>query len=1282
VAKILPFLPFPELSDPVPAQVPDAAPPDAAARALALEIRRSFIVEAPAGSGKTGLLIQRFLKLLADPDPLTAVTQPEQVLAITFTLKATAELRDRVLNQLEQAAAGTPTSSPFATETRAFALAVLDRDRQLGWDLLSNPRRLNIRTIDSVCAEIARTLPVLSGSGGALAPATDAAPLYREAARRTLLLLGGPDPQLDRALRTLLLHRDASLADCETLLADMLAVREQWATLVPRTAAESGLDDDLLDAEVLPRLQQALEHAICAKLTTLANAFPAGVLAELTALAAEMADSPGYKGQLSPIALCRERAASPAALAEDLEHWRALAHLILKPSKPRSWRKSVSRNVVGFEIEKHHEQRLKELIAQLGHRDDLIDLLGAISALPPATYPADQWLVARALFRVLNRALIELQLVFAGRTQCDFAELSLLARAALAADSGPEDLTAALGARLQHLLVDEMQDTSTGQYDLIQLLTASWDGHSQTVFLVGDPRQSIYLFRQANVARFLRTLHTRTLGDLPLTRLRLTANFRSQRALVDGFNRDFALIFPPEDPLPYTPADATLPPNPEAQALTWHLHPIPTARALAANPDASGRAASLPEVGSVCPLAPELTAPQLRQLQSRRNARQILRTAREWLARPLPANRPRLANGEPEPWRLAVLVRNRSHLTDLVAALKSSPNPIPYRAVEIEPLAERPEVLDLTALTRALLHPADRVAALAILRAPWCGLSLADLHTLTGAETDPALARHSIPRLLAERGHLLPDDSGQRLQRVWTALTSARAQRARATAAQLVERTWRTLGGPAPLTKPDLINCRRFFELLDELEASGEPLDPVVLQTRLQRLYAEPNPIPDNRPFLELLTIHNAKGLEWDLVMVPALERGPARDRQRLLTWAELDPGADREASHFLLAPIAARGEDVDPLTTWLKRLYRDREAAERKRLVYVAATRARHELHLFATPDLPANGIPNARYNTLLKAAWPAAEPHLPAPATQPDVPSIAPLSLAIAGPSPRSVTTLPPQPFALNLAAAAGPTTSTPITLHRLPLDYAPAPAPDPLPYGEPNLSTALPTGPQPVTTPTTTRPEGSLAARALGTVVHTLLEHLAARLAAGTPASALLAELPSWTPRVAALLRAEGLPTATVADLTRDARTLLANLLRDPEGLWLLAPHPAAASELALTAATPDGLASIRIDRTFHAGPTPQSPPDPDHPHLWIVDFKTASHSQSGLEAFLARERATYAPQLATYAQILSHPGRPDLGLLPNFTRDRVRLALYYPAIPRLLWWPLTPQPQTPL
>jgi hypothetical protein len=149
---------------------------------------------------------------------------------------------------------------------------------------------------------------------------------------------------------------------------------------------------------------------------------------------------------------------------------------------------------------------------------------------------------------------------------------------------------------------------------------------------------------------------------------------------------------------------------------------------------------------------------------------------------------------------------------------------------------------------------------------------------------------------------------------------------------------------------------------------------------------------------------------------------------------------------------------------------------------------------------------------------------------------------------------------------------------------------------------------------------------------------------------------------------MLRSHGLPNTTVSDLTRAAHTALHNVLRDPDGLWLLANHAASASELALTtwpeqssaesAARP---ASIRVDRCFRAGPEPHAPGED---FLWIIDFKTSAHAPTGLDAFLTAQRATYGPQLEAYAHVLAPVRERSL--------EQVRLALYFPLIPRLTWW----------
>jgi len=1156
-----------------------AGPPDWAERERALDTRTSFVVEAPAGSGKTGLLIQRYLKLLGDE----GVDEPEQVLAITFTRKATGELRERVLEELEGAALATPLKDEFKRTTRELALRVIAR----GWKLQESPRRLKILTIDSVCAEITRALPLLSGSGGQLSPTDDATRMYREAARQTLMQLGGDDQALDESLRTILLHRDGNLTECVELIAGMLGTRDQWGELVPLGGEH--LEDEYLEGTVLPRLERTLDLAICRALTQLTRTLPIDVLRQLTGTAAELGYLDGYNGGPSPIALCAGRHEPPGAMAEHVAHWRALVHLVVTPSSG-TWRKSFTKNIVKFETQKKHREQLGELVARLQENDAVLAAMCRLDKLPPARYPQEQWVVAKALFRVLSRALVELQLVFAAEGECDFAEIALAARAALGRDATGDELTAALGMETRHLLVDEMQDTSTSQYDLLERLTHGWDGRSQTVFLVGDPKQSIYRFRQARVERFVRTMQEERLGDLPLSCLRLTANFRSQGELVRQFNHDFSRLFPavvnpahPEE-VPYVEAAAIRKVDP-ARGVRWHT--------LVVAPDGDAAAAE------------------------RESALAVREIAMEWLGRELP-------EGRTEPWKIAVLVRSRAALVPIVAALKKDDGEgaVPFRAVEIEALGERQEVLDLLALTRALLHPADRVAWFAVLHAPWCGLGLADLHALAGQD-DSALRQVCVADLLLTRGHLVSEEGEALLARVWPVLVAATEQRGRMGLSEWVERTWRTLGGDVSLGSEERANAMRYLSLLDELEAGGQRIDLAGIERAMDKLYAEP---AVHAGAVDLMTIHGAKGLEWDAVIVPALEKRGQPDKGRLLDWMEVDTG-DADAAHFVLAPIAGKGEDAKELNQWIRDVHATREAAERKRLMYVACTRAREELHLFATPERSAKGEVKPAFGSLLKAAWPVAEEHFAEAESAP----------------------------VAELAMAASAEAGWPPMLRRLPLDF------DPMArfYGA-RLTYGTT---RPAKAASFERPEGSFAARSFGNAVHAFLEMAATRVGRdGASAGELRAELSVWLSRAEALLRADGLAPAVVERMAQRVIDAVATTLADSDGRWILGadvPLVDAQSEVALTGWA-DEWSSVRLDRVFRAGAGPR---EAGSDYLWIVDYKTTTHGAGGVDAFLEEERVKYRPQLEAYATTMA-----------RLTGDAqpVRLALYYPALGRLDWW----------
>jgi len=1176
-----------------PATAPPRIPEDDAARSQALDTHASFIVEAPAGSGKTALLVQRFLKLLAEDTLGHAVSVPEEVLAMTFTRKATAELRERVLAELLAAQNNTPlreNASPFERQTREFAHGVLARSQHLGWDLLAQPQRLNIRGIDSVCMEIANATPLFSAGSTPLRPVEDPRPLYLQAARRTLLQLGSGNHALDNALRSVLLLRDGNFSDCESLIAEMLATREQWAELIPLAAEE--LTDTFLDTQVRPHLERSLEAVVCSGLARAVRALRPGLLVELTSIAARLSTHPPYKRDVSPISFCTGKQLPPQATAEHLDHWLALITLLLK--KDNDWRKRCSRADLGFEIPKPGQAYLEQLVASI-QSDALLEALQAIRLLPPAKYPDDQWAVAKSLFRILRHALAELKVLFAERSGCDFTELSLAAREVLAPGNSAADLYLAAGSRLRHLLLDEMQDTSTGQYDLIRLLTQSWDGHSQTLFLVGDPKQSIYLFRQARVERFLRTFAESRLGDLPLTPLRLTANFRSQQALVTGFNRTFDTIFP-------QPGAASL--------LGGDVVDVPFVEATPV------RELTLPKPIHWHPAILNVDHRAQEALEIRRIVEQHLSAA--------------------HPPRIAILARTRGHLSAVVEEFKAHAGKpeIPFRAIDLDRLDERPEVQDALALTRALLHPADRIAWLAVLRAPWCGLSLVDLLALTGDDSAEPIAS-LIP---ARRTHLSTEGQ-QLLDRAWLVLALALSTLGVTSFSIHVERTWRSLGGDAPLTPEQLANVQTFFKLLQNLEAREGRIDLTQLTSQVEKLYAEPH---HGDLHVDLLTMHSAKGLEWDIVLVPALERPPQHDSAVLLNWLELDASSPDEVASIILAPIWGKGQDSDKLNAWLRSLRTRRDRAEEKRLFYVACTRAREELHLFAALKQKIDGsLAEPPAATLLNACWPAAREEFSK--LQAATPTIIPMPQPIAS-----------EPLALAAAAAPFP----PPILQRLPLAFDPLarfniPAADRLPYP---AAATLPHA------PAFDRPEGSFAVRAFGNVVHRFLQLIATRLETGLTPDALLTELPQWQPRIFTVLRAEGLaPNIARRDAVR-ALAALQQSLADPEGRWLLSPHANSTSEQPLTSSR---LQDLRADRTFFAGSTPLTTGSST---FWIVDFKTTTARSLSSEDFEAAELAKYRAQLETYARIRR-------GLLPPSTP--ISLALYYPLLPRLIHWESRPE-----
>src|SRR6266566_1414314 len=606
----------------------DALPSkDASARAQALDATRSFIVQAPAGSGKTELLTQRYLVLLA------RVEHPEEVVAITFTNKAAGEMRDRVLTALAGARATTPPATPHKRRTWELARAVLEQDARRGWQLAANPKRLRVRTIDALCAALARAMPLTAGFGAEPGVVEDAQALYTEAARATIALVESNEAW-SSAVGCLLRH---------------VSGREN-----PRLARAT--------------LEAALTRVVADELAALTASVPAAASA-VVRLADFAAANLRRGGSNEPITACLGMTRLPGAALDDLAPWQGLAALLL--TKEGTWRSAIDKRC-GFPVAADAQnkdearrfteakQAMKTLLSALATQEHFRQRLHALRQLPRGAYAEDQWQVLDALAVLLPLAAAQLHLVFRAHAQVDFVAVAHGALQALGTPEEPTDLALALDYRMRHILIDEFQDTSFSQYELLERLTAGWEpGDGRTLFAVGDPMQSIYRFRQAEVGLYLRA-RQEGIGSVRLEPLALSVNFRSQGGVVEWVNRAFARVFPAVE-------DMTFGAVAYASAIAHHA--VAPGPAVTVHPQFDGSTA---------------------------------RAADDIVAAVQAARRDD-AHGS-----VAILVRARGHLNDILPKLKQAQ--IPFLALEIEPLGHRPVVQDLLALTRALEHAADRTA--------------------------------------------------------------------------------------------------------------------------------------------------------------------------------------------------------------------------------------------------------------------------------------------------------------------------------------------------------------------------------------------------------------------------------------------------------------------------------------------------------------------------------------------------------------------------------------------
>ena len=846
-------------------------------------------------------------------------------------------------------------------------------------------------------------------------------------------------------------------------------------------------------------------------------------------------------------------------------------------SDGKGFRKTVSIGQ-GFVAKSAEKEAMVALLSDFAEDESLRAMMQETTLLPEPTFSDQDWQQLLALETVLKSLAAFLQLQFRAAGECDHNEVTQRANLALQELENPTDLGLRMDCHLQHILVDEFQDTSNGQIELLKKLTLGWTdldaGLPKTLFLVGDPMQSIYRFREADVSLFLQVANnhqTHVFENVEIESLSLTENFRSSQELVAWFNITFKESFPSKNnvligAIKYAGAQSN--------------------KTIAASDIVYQLAHSKEQEA-------ELLVNQVTQAIDELSSSTS---------------------------KVAILVRTRGQLSALLPALQDAG--IAYMGVDIQPLKGLQAVIDVLALCKAICREDDRIAWFALLRGPWCGLTLEHIKLLTARQDQTVWQQLNNAELLAR----LDDASRQRLARFSDTMRQALHQRQQVDLGALTRWAWQRLGGQQTLKGASLADVETVFALIGDLQRGGDLPSMQELDNALDGLFAKPaamgsggdNANTEAQPKLVISTMHKSKGLQYDTVILPGLSNKPRADDREILMWAEHQN--EQGHSNLLLAPLRLAANQGDHFE-YLRKLESKRGGNEAVRLMYVAATRAERKLVLLAKADQDdeTGAIRTPASSSLLATCWDALDGkfHFPLPCQELD---------QIDQPIPQD--------------------------LHRLTEGYQ-THYPPSIDWQIAQQLNAHDTESNEQEESTEVEPHqfdwATNAATGVGTVLHNWLQYNSHHVLDVELSDDLIS---AWRTELIALR----VPEAQIGYAIRNLCTAIENIQSDTQARFIFDTYEIEQNEYALSAFEGGMVKKSIIDRTFVD----------DDDVRWIVDYKSTPTKNKDLHAFATEQVATrHKPQLGRYGALMSQiDTRP------------IRLAVYFPLIKQLISWPYSP------
>ena len=823
----------------------------------------SFIVQAPAGSGKTSLLVKRFLNRLLE------VKSPKEVLALTFTNKAAAEMAQRLKEALE--------GKSKDNEIKKIVEKISKHALKNKWDE-GYIDSLMVMTIDKLALRLIKQTPILSSSGVNFLTDEDPDDLYRETIRETITS--------NAENHLLFKYFDYDYHKLTEQLLALISKRDQWLPIVSGLLRSDDKNiEEIYGTYYTNELNIWVEEKIKPNFTN-------EDLKELEIIVSYLADNKNIDRK------------DKLRSSINYEFWFYIRDLILTKSGKQIRKKiDTSSGFPATNVGKEIKERLLKLIElKINKFNILIDFFNVTHH----KNIVDIYPLITPFCLLLIDMVTRLNEKFKERRIIDFTQIMGNAVEALR----DTHLPLILDQNISHILVDEFQDTNESQLIFIELLTQNFAGNPEkSFFAVGDPMQSIYRFRKAEVEIFSR-VQKNGISDLKLTSLFLKVNFRSNKNIIDWLNNSFSKAFPliddsDEGSVPYSSCESSnnnLEGGMELIALTC---------------DTKSKTA-----------------------QYEAEALYVLNLIKDT----------RKSNPDAS---IAVLTRSKAHLSELFTLINKKDTSIPIDAIEMSKILSNQTFQDILCLTKALFDFSDRTNWIAALKSPWCGLSINDL-VLLFEKDHKSLVWELINNI--DNTSRLDKNSARRLRSFVEVIRENIQYRGRISHRYFVEGIWRQLNGEESMVDSnDIQNIDLFLELLEEASEILS-IDFIKLERLIENKFISKTSIQKNS--IKFLTIQRSKGLEFDHVIIPNLNKRTRNEESDLVlydksTLSIKNPGNDKNLHSY--------------------HAYKERKRLdnEKIRLLYVAMTRAKNKCYLIGTVKKEGDlVIPNS--GTFMNILWP----------------------------------------------------------------------------------------------------------------------------------------------------------------------------------------------------------------------------------------------------------------------------------------------------------------------